>query len=60
MKTQDIIEELMHDAEDVNDEGLQILIQSLRKHGDDIKCMDLVMTAWQKGYNLGWHDAGGM
>lgn len=60
MKTKDIIEELMYDAEDINDEGLQILIQSLRRHGDDIKFMDLINAVLQKGYNEGWHDAGGM
>lgn len=50
----------MYDAEDINDEGLQILIQSLRRHGDDIKFIDLINTAWQKGYNEGWRDAGRM
>lgn len=60
MKTKDIIGELMYDAEDINDEGLQILIQSLRRHGEDIKFMALITTAWQKGYNEGWRDAGGM
>jgi hypothetical protein len=60
MKTKDIIGELMYDAEDINDEKLQILIQSLRRLGDDIKFMDLVNTVWQKGYNEGWRDAGGM
>ena len=60
MKTKEIIEELLNDAEDVNNEGLHILIQSLRNSGDDIKFMDLVMTVWQKGYNEGWRDAGGM
>lgn len=58
MKTKDIIGELIYDAEDINEEGLQILIQSLRRHGDDIKFMDLINTAWQKGYHEGWRDAG--
>lgn len=60
MKTKDIIGELMYDAEDINNEGLQILIQSLRRHGEDIKFMDLINTAWQKGYDEGWRDAGGI
>lgn len=60
MKTKDIIGELMYDAEDIHDEGLHILIQSLRKHGDDIKFMNLIKTTWQKGYDEGWRDAGGM
>lgn len=63
MKTADIIEELMIDAMEVDDwedEELQILIRLLKSYGKNISLSKLITASIQYGYNLGWHDAGGM